>query len=88
MRTAVALRDWHLRRANPGGLRPLGFRRGRRHAEKAEDAAEKAGHPDATFTSKIDAMRLAERTELRDALTTKEQVRFDKNVAALGTKKP
>ena len=57
-------------------------------AEKAEDAAEKAGHPDATFASKIDAIRLEERTALRDALTTKEQVKFDKNVAALGTKKP
>jgi hypothetical protein len=54
--------------------------------EKQEDAAEKSGKPDATFVSKIDALRTQERTELRAALTPAQATQFDKNAATLGTK--
>jgi hypothetical protein len=54
--------------------------------EKQENDAEKSGKPDATIVSKIDALRVQERAELRTALTPAQATRFDKNVATLGTK--
>src|SRR2546423_1227621 len=56
--------------------------------EKQETAAEKAGTPDASLVAKIDALRMQERTDIRAALTPAQATRFDKNVSALGTKKP
>lgn len=55
--------------------------------QKQENAAEKAGTPDPAIISKIDALRLQERADLRAVLTTEQQAQYDKNVAALGTKK-
>ena len=56
--------------------------------EKQERAAEKSGHPDASFAAKLEALRVRERAELRAALTPAEQVQFDRNVAARGARKP
>jgi hypothetical protein len=54
--------------------------------EKQEDAAEKAGTPDATIASKIDALRTHEAADLRAVLTPDQVKQFDKNAAAIGTK--
>ena len=55
--------------------------------EKQEDAAEKAGTPDTSIVSKIDALRGQERTELRAAIPAAQQARFDKNATAFDAKK-
>jgi Spy/CpxP family protein refolding chaperone len=55
--------------------------------EKADKASDKAGTPDAALIARIDALRLQERADLRAALTPEQQLQFDKNIAALGTKK-
>jgi hypothetical protein len=55
--------------------------------EKQEDAAEKAGKPDASIAAKIDALRLQERADLRAALSPDQAKQFDKNAASIGSKK-
>jgi hypothetical protein len=55
--------------------------------DKQEDAAEKAGKPDPSIASKIDALRAQEQTDLRAILTPDQVKQFDKNVAAIGSKK-
>jgi hypothetical protein len=55
--------------------------------DKQEDAAEKAGKPDPSIASKIDALRTQEQAELRGVLTPDQAKRFDKNAAAIGSKK-
>jgi Ni/Co efflux regulator RcnB len=54
--------------------------------EKEEDRAEKAGQPMGDFTSRIATLRDQERSDLRSALTTAHQTRFDANAAKSGTK--
>jgi len=58
-----------------------------RDLAKQEDAAEKAGTPDAAVVSRIDAIRTQERADLRAALSASQQTRFDKNASALDAKK-
>ena len=55
--------------------------------EKAEKASDKKGTEDATFASKVDALRTQERAELRALLTPEQQVLFDKNIAPRVAKK-
>jgi hypothetical protein len=55
--------------------------------DKQEDAAEKAGKPDATIASKIDALRTQEAAALRGVLSPDQQKQFDKNAASIGSKK-
>ena len=55
--------------------------------EKQEDAAEKAGKPDASIAAKIDALRMQERSELRGVLDPAQAKQFDANVSSIGTKK-
>jgi len=55
--------------------------------EKQENAAEKAGTPDATIVSKLDALRAQERAELRAAIPAPQQARFDRNSTAFDAKK-
>ena len=58
-----------------------------RDLDKEEDAAEKAGKPDASFASKISALRAQEQADLRAVLTSNQVKQFDKNAAAIGSKK-
>jgi hypothetical protein len=55
--------------------------------EKQEDAAEKAGKPDPSIASKIDALRAQEQADLRAVLSPDQVKQFDKNAAAIGSKK-
>jgi len=55
--------------------------------DKQEDAAEKSGTPDATIASKIDALRTQQEADLRAVLNPDQVKLFDKNAAALGSKK-
>ena len=55
--------------------------------EKAGKAADKAGTPDAGIRAKIDGIRMLERSELRDAMTSDQRTRFDSNQAALDAKR-
>ena len=54
--------------------------------EKQETAAEKSGASDVSITSKIEALRTQERSDLRAVLTPAQTTQFDKNVTALGSK--
>jgi hypothetical protein len=54
--------------------------------EKQQTAAEKSGTPDASLASKIDALRMQERSELRGVLTPAQISQFDKNASTLGAK--
>ena len=54
---------------------------------KTDKVGDKAGTNDAEFLNKIEALRLQERAELRATLTPEQQVEFDKNIVAIGTKK-
>jgi Spy/CpxP family protein refolding chaperone len=49
--------------------------------QKADKAADKAGTDDVTLAAKVDALRLQERAELRNVLTTEQQAEFDRNLA-------
>jgi hypothetical protein len=55
--------------------------------EQQEDAAEKAGKPDPSIASKIDALRTQEQADLRAVLTPDQAKQFDKNAAAIASKK-
>jgi hypothetical protein len=55
--------------------------------DRQEDAAEKSGTPDATITAKIDALRTHEAADLRAVLNPDQVKQFDKNAAAIGSKK-
>jgi hypothetical protein len=55
--------------------------------DKQEDAAEKAGKPDPSIASKIDALRAQEQADLRAVLSPDQVKQFDKNAAAIGSKK-
>lgn len=60
----------------------------RKDLRKQAHAADKAGHPDATIAAKMDALRMRERGELRAGLTSAQQLQYDRNVTALGNRKP
>ena len=60
----------------------------RRMLLKEQEAAWLAGHPDKTMLSRIEALRLRERAELRLGLTRLEQEHFDQNVVLLAVIKP
>lgn len=55
--------------------------------DKQEDAAEKAGKPDTTFASQVSALRTKEQADLRAVLTSDQAKQFDKNAAALNSKR-
>jgi len=54
--------------------------------EKQQTAAEKSATSDASISSKIDALRAQERTDLRAVLTPAQATQFDKNATMVGTK--
>lgn len=49
----------------------------------ADKATNRAGTPDALYISKIEALRLRKRAELRAALTPAQRIAFDNNIAIL-----
>jgi hypothetical protein len=55
--------------------------------EKAGKDADKAGTPDAGILAKIDAIRLLARSELRDAMTEQQRIRFESNRAGIDAKR-
>ncbi len=60
----------------------------RRALLKEQEAAWLAGKADPTMVSRIEALRMRERADLRAGLTRLEQEHFDRNVAELASIKP